>query len=1098
MTADRQATPDGAPPGARPPRRRRRGRVALLLLALGLLLLPALAAGALYVRLGGTPLALPGPIADRIEARLDAAMAANRVEIGTIEISRPEGTVELGLTLRDLRLSDPDGAPRAAFPALSVELSTAALLQGRVHPLRVDLAGAGLRLARDASGQIDLALIAGGAASELSLAETLARLDTMFASPAFAELEGVTGTGLQLVMEDAMTGQVMRVREARMRLERKDGVLSLSLGGALEGSRAATLDIALTRDAGTGTANLGFAFSGVAARDVATIGPALAWVDLMRAPISGFLGGALMEDGSVGDLRVSLDIGPGQLRVDGAETPLGFDRVAAALRYDATSGRITFDSLALSAPQLGFDATGHADASPDGSRYTAQFRLSDITLAPGELFPAPLSLDGGALDLRLTLAPRLEIEIGQAALFDDGLALSAHGRLWGTEAGLALSLDASLPEAGAAQVLAYWPEAAIPATRTWLARNLPAARLHGVDVAVRAAPGQAPEVALDLDFTEAELVALAALPPITGAAGYVSLVGPRLVLRLDEGQIAAPGGAAVALDGSTMTVANTRVPGPEAELDLVVAGELTDLLTLLQAPPVRLMQGSAMTPARIGTGAAEMHATIVTRLMRQEGMGDTRFEVAGTVRGFASDTLVPGRSLAAEALQVAVTPEAVRISGRASFDGVPVTGSWSRPLGPGAAPAARVEARTGLTRERLADLGLPLPAWLMSGQAEAALVLDLPDGAAPVLQVTSDLSGAALALPPLGWRLTQGQTGRLDAVIRLGPAPEVTRLALEAGGLTLEGRVSLRPGGGFDRLTADRFRLGRWLDVTGALIGRGGGRPPAVEVTGGTLDLRGAAPAGRGGGGAGAGVPITATLDRLQVTEGIALTALLAELTTDGGLSGQFRARVNGEAPITGTLVATEAGPAVRIRAEDGGAVLRSAGVFRSAYGGAMELVLRATGAEGTYDGTLSIDSPRLRDAPAMAELLNLISVVGLLEQLSEEGINLGTVDARFRITPTQLILQEGVAFGASLGVSMDGTYALATRQLDMAGVISPLNAVNSLFGAIFSPRREGLFGFAYRLTGPSDNPQVAVNPLSILTPGVFREIFRRPPPNLD
>jgi hypothetical protein len=54
---------------------------------------------------------------------------------------------------------------------------------------------------------------------------------------------------------------------------------------------------------------------------------------------------------------------------------------------------------------------------------------------------------------------------------------------------------------------------------------------------------------------------------------------------------------------------------------------------------------------------------------------------------------------------------------------------------------------------------------------------------------------------------------------------------------------------------------------------------------------------------------------------------------------------------------------------------------------------------------------------------------------------------------------------------------------------------VNGIFGAIFSPRREGLFGFSYRLTGSAESPDVAVNPLSILTPGIFREIFRQEPP---
>jgi hypothetical protein len=41
------------------------------------------------------------------------------------------------------------------------------------------------------------------------------------------------------------------------------------------------------------------------------------------------------------------------------------------------------------------------------------------------------------------------------------------------------------------------------------------------------------------------------------------------------------------------------------------------------------------------------------------------------------------------------------------------------------------------------------------------------------------------------------------------------------------------------------------------------------------------------------------------------------------------------------------------------------------------------------------------------------------------------------------------------------------------------------------------LFGFSYRLTGTPENANVSVNPLSILTPGIFREIFRRPPPEL-
>ena len=59
-----------------------------------------------------------------------------------------------------------------------------------------------------------------------------------------------------------------------------------------------------------------------------------------------------------------------------------------------------------------------------------------------------------------------------------------------------------------------------------------------------------------------------------------------------------------------------------------------------------------------------------------------------------------------------------------------------------------------------------------------------------------------------------------------------------------------------------------------------------------------------------------------------------------------------------------------------------------------------------------------------------------------------------------------------------------------MQGVISPVYLLNGV-GAIFTKRGEGVFGFNYTLSGTADAPEVGVNPLSILTPGMLRGIFR-------
>ena len=60
--------------------------------------------------------------------------------------------------------------------------------------------------------------------------------------------------------------------------------------------------------------------------------------------------------------------------------------------------------------------------------------------------------------------------------------------------------------------------------------------------------------------------------------------------------------------------------------------------------------------------------------------------------------------------------------------------------------------------------------------------------------------------------------------------------------------------------------------------------------------------------------------------------------------------------------------------------------------------------------------------------------------------------------------------------------------------MISPIYLINGV-GSVLTRPGEGLFGFNYTLRGPVSAPQVGVNPLSILTPGMFREIFRAPPP---
>ncbi|MGB8624247.1 MAG: AsmA-like C-terminal region-containing protein, partial [Paracoccaceae bacterium] len=242
---------------------------------------------------------------------------------------------------------------------------------------------------------------------------------------------------------------------------------------------------------------------------------------------------------------------------------------------------------------------------------------------------------------------------------------------------------------------------------------------------------------------------------------------------------------------------------------------------------------------------------------------------------------------------------------------------------------------------------------------------------------------------------------------------------------------------------------------------------------------------------------VNLALDRLVVSKGIVLTGLRGTLSRTGGLSGSLGGTVRGGAPVAITLApARGGGTAIRVRSDNAGGVLRGAGVFEKSNGGSMDLILTPRGAPGNYDGRLSIKNTRVKGAPALAELLSAVSVVGILEMLDGEGLMFSDVQSDFRLTPDALQVTRGSAVGPSLGISMAGVYDFGTNRMNMQGVISPIYMINAI-GRLFTRRGEGLFGFNYSLTGDADDPRVGVNPLSILTPGMFREIFRRPAPEL-
>jgi hypothetical protein len=1093
-----------APPKG-PPARRKRGWL-LLLLGLfnalwALLVLTAVAAvGAVYF-FYDRPVVVPAWVETRIETRLAEEFPQAKVSFGEVRLLMEEGW-RPRVRLRDVAVAAPDGRELIRFSEARVRLSMAALRRGRLQSAEVALRGVFATLVREQDGTIALQTGLDTATPEAvrkttNLGTVVARIDEVLQQPGLAALESAELRGLTLQFIDRRAGRAFTLDGGRLIAQRRDGALVVDADLAVlgDGAGVTTLQASYSSPIGAPEAQFAIRIENALAADIATQSPAFAWLGALRAPLSGSVRAGVRADGTLAPLSAALTIGAGVVQPNAGTRPIPFDAARSYFTYDAAKGLLEFDEVSVTSKWVTARAEGTATLT--GLRtgtleaLVGQFRLTQLRANPAGFYPAPIELDRAEIDFRLRTAP-FKLDIGRLDLFDQGRIHRAYGALEAEPEGWRLALDARADSITPERIMALWPQAVKTKTRTWLAENLVSADISNADFALRLSPDAAPRSYLAFDYAAASVRFVRTLPPVSKARGHASLDDRRFVVSIDAGEVAAQRGGSVQIDRSAFIIPDTSVKGgAPAVVRLNTRSSVAAALWMLDQPPMGVMQRTGL-PVDLAEGQAALSGTLSLPLMKGGSPADVTYDVTGTLSDLSSTRLIAGRTLTAPALALTASNKNVEISGDGTLDGVAFDARWQQPIGAGS-DTSTLTGSAQITPQALDAFGVALPPGTLSGTTAADIALTFRRGLPPRMTLRSDLQGAALSIPQLGWRKAATARGALAVDIRLGASPEVTSITLGGGGLAAAGTVTLAQGGGLGVMELETLRVNDWLNVRAALVGKGAGRAPQVVVRGGTLDLRTAEFGGAARRDTGPPAPpMQVRLDRLQITDTIWLEGLAGTFATAGGLDGPFEARVNGGTGISGRVVPQGGRVAVRVTSADAGGVLRSAGVLKQAVGGTLDLSLVPVGSGGAFDGNLTVRGVSIRDAPSMAALVNAISVVGLVNEMNGDGIYFDEVEAAFRLTPGRMTLSSGSAVGASLGLSMDGVFATDTGRIAMQGVITPVYLLNGI-GALLTRKGEGLLGLTYRLSGNARAPDVSINPLSVLAPGGLRDIFRGP-----
>jgi hypothetical protein len=155
--------------------------------------------------------------------------------------------------------------------------------------------------------------------------------------------------------------------------------------------------------------------------------------------------------------------------------------------------------------------------------------------------------------------------------------------------------------------------------------------------------------------------------------------------------------------------------------------------------------------------------------------------------------------------------------------------------------------------------------------------------------------------------------------------------------------------------------------------------------------------------------------------------------------------------------------------------------------------------------GTLSLNDFKLAGTPVLAKIISLASITGILDLLQGEGLSFKKLKGNFEMQDHLISAKDFKASGGSLGITASGIINLKESSADISGAVTPAYTVNSVLGDIpvlgkvFTAKDgEGIIATRYSVKGKYADPEVNVNPFSIITPGFLRNIWQDSETNIE
>jgi hypothetical protein len=1052
------------------------------------------------------------PLSQQAQVALNSAVGPRyRAEVGSTVI-RFTSNMRLALEARDVNMIDEEsGQHLSTTHAMRIALDPLQLFRGRIAIAQIEAEGIALDTALLPSGK-PLKL------DDVKIDEIPAAMEAAFAQldmiDGFVERGGTRSvklSGIDIKLADTANGP-LSIRVDSLALSRtRQGALALDGEVAING-KPATLSVVTERASGR-TSKLTGKMSGV---DLGPFTLKRNGEGQIRQGIDGS-GDLTISAVRTGDqaspaLGASIALGPGQFYMDGDQQELSGGQINLAYDFakqtlEIAKSRIQFGatSVPLNGALIDLDKI---DASA-GKGFGIDLLVSGGTAAPGSSGEQPLAFDIQATGRYLVASRELQFENMRVSSPAGGLFGSLHVRFGDVSPEISFAGQSEQLQTTAVKQL--WPFWMASKGREWVQRNLFGGTVTDASISVFIPFGRLDEavgkglkldenqIRIAFDIADTRMNVAGDIPPIRDTNAHFDLSGPRATISIKSGTAFFASGRSVTVGEGTFVLPSTYDKPLMAELVLPISGAADAVGELLTFKPIQVLQRAGFVPEDLkGKVSAKVQARL--GLISAQNPPPAEWKAVLQLQDLDIAKPISGRKITDLDGVLNADPKRVSVDGKGLIDGIPAGIKLVEPTDKSSDVQPQQTVTATLNNDQR-DKVLPGLSDIIDGSVDVELNRIDQDRQA----VTVDLGRARLSLPWIGWSKGSG-IGATATFEATGPADntELKNFVLKGDGFGANGSLVIGKGN-LVKADFDSVKLSSLDDFSVSVKRSKGGLD--LSVSGDSADARpiiARLKAGGGGGDSerGGSVSVRAKLgriigfndekmrnvDMLYVSAGGKLQTLNFTGVTDSGEAFVTQTKGNG---------------VINVTSGDAGSVSRFADLYQHMMGGLLNTQIRL-GAGDSWDGSIDIRRFSLVNEQRLHSIVS--TPVGSEQRSLNSAVkrNIDTSAQRFQRGFARIVskdgvisIENGVVRGDQVGAVFQGMVRDQRGNMDMTGTFMPAYGLNRLFaelpliGIILGNGTDrGLIGITFKLTGKLESPDMIINPLSIIAPGVFRNIF--------